>query len=244
MTAIDNFLGESKVMTETQLEQAHALLTRLREAGLSKSFFDVKLEQAEQVLGLFRQKSLSRFDIFRTVGFYADENHLSDAIAALLNPQGHHQLDLLPLVKLLETIKVKAPQSNAEQILTVLPENRPYIFVHRERPEERTRPDITIIGRDFIIFIENKVRGGMETVRWNTFQTIRQWEVLEDKYEHLYPLRLAVFLSPEGKSAAAKNFVALSVSEMAIALRKAVIEVKNCPYQSSIEAFLDFYTWE
>lgn len=235
-------------ITQAKLKQAETLLVKLRQANLTGSVYQdnlkIKLGQAETILRSFKEQGLNRFDIFRQAGFYADENRFSDAIAALLDPKRGHQLGILPLKMLLEIIDAKVPESNASRIISVLEQNPSHISVFREKREEKTRPDIEIIGPDFIIFIENKIRGGHETKVNGEWQTKRQWRVLKEKYDRRGALILAIFLTPEGSLSVEKSFVPLSVGELVAALRKAVNAAEQCPTGYAIQAFLDFYGWE
>jgi hypothetical protein len=236
------------MMTTTKLKQAETLITILKNSpDLIESFYDQdrasKLELAEKVLLHFKERQLHHFDIFHKAGFRPNENMFSDALAALLNPREGHGLGTLALEKVLDRIEAKAPRSEAGTIKARLVQNRPFISVHREKREAKSIPDIAIISRDFIIFIENKIRGGSETYRRDQWQTIRQWQVLKSQGERLSIPVLGVFLSPEGKLAMDQNFVPLSVDELVASLKDAVA-VSNCPYQHSINVFLDFYTWK
>lgn len=235
------------MFSEIKLRQAQLFLNKFRNTGIIESFQEDrerKFEQARNVLTLFKEQRLSNFDIFRKAGFQADENMLSDAIAALLDPRESHYLGIWPLQKLLDKIETKAPASAAGVIKTRLEQNQPYIRVFREKREEKTIPDLEICGNDFLIFIENKIRGGQETYRGNQWQTDRQWAILQRKSEIHGTSILAIFLTPEGKPARNPNFVSLSVNEIITSLREAVVAAQYCPYAHSIQTFLDFYFWE
>lgn len=236
------------MVTKAKLEQAEALLTIFRESHLGESFDDMdmanKLEDVQPMLKLFEERQLYLFDIFRKAGFFPNENMFSNAVAALLDPKERHGLGTLPLEKLLDMISVKEPKSDAAAIKSRLTQNLPYISVHREKWEEKTIPDIAIIGNDFVIFIENKIRGGKETIINGQAQTERQWQALEQKYKRHNIAILAIFLTPEGKLAVEPHFVALAVNELISCLRDSLIVAMACPARHSIEAFLDFYAWE
>lgn len=236
------------MVTKAKLKQAKSLVTALQHLGLIQTFYtedrENKLEQAIRVLRAFEEHQLHHFDIFRKAGFRPNENMFSDAIAALLDPNEGHGLGILPLEKLLDMLEAKDPQSQVRAVKAQLIQNQPYISVHREKREEKTIPDIEIIGSDFIIYIENKIRGGKETFIGEHAQTERQWQVLERKQKYRNMAVLAIFLTPEGKPAINPNFIPLSVGEMVTCLRDAVRATVSCPVSHSINTFLDFYTWE
>ena len=99
-------------LRQETLSHAETLLADFNKSGLIKSFHKYReknLAKAKKALQIFTDNKLGHFDIFRKAGFSADEDPLSDAIAALLDPKESHQLGTLPLKKFLESICYKAP---------------------------------------------------------------------------------------------------------------------------------------
>lgn len=232
---------------EQTTRRAELLLESFSASGLKDSFRryrDQTLSRAEQVLLAFVSRKLHHFDLFHKVGFTANEERLSDAVAALLDPRGSHQLGTRPLKLLLEKIRDRAP-AQVKAIMPYIGESG-YIQIHRERMEGEAIPDIEIVCKDFIIFIENKIQGGKEIFYSDEWQTDRHWEELQRKGKRLGipPDRLlAIFLNPEWKRARNENFVSLSVDELVSVFRQALDTSPSCSCSHSIQAFLEFYSW-
>jgi hypothetical protein len=209
------------------------------------------LKNAKEITNKFNKSGLGMFDIWRTVGFYANENNFSDGIAALLDPYEKHKLSTKPIEKLLLIFKpFKQIQSTVSIILnSIRKQVESKVSVFREKIETSSRPDIEITSQDFIIFIENKLRGTSETFRNAYWQTDRMIEDLNRKGERLdipESNRLAIYLTPEGKKAINNKFICLSVRELVYAMKNAVRESKTCPanYKMSITSFLEYYAKE
>jgi len=225
---------------------AATILKAFRRAGLSRSLLEDKernVHQAQRVMHVFRAKGLHHFDIFRTAGFIATEKGLSDAVASLIDPKRAHRLGIWPLKILLKKLRNRAP-ARVGAISRALRKPVGDIQVLRERHEEKTTPDIEIVSRKFLIFIEHKLRGGGETYLNGQPQTSRQWNALEQKCTRdEIPIErcLAIFLTPEGKQPAHSEFVSLSVDELASAFLEAMKMTRKCPSKHSIKAFLHYY---
>jgi hypothetical protein len=235
-------------LIQDNFDKSNHLMNSFRNTDLFDSyqkFVDDRFYRADKVLQLFKIKKLFAPDIFRIVGFYADENNFSDAISYLLDPNANHGLGTQTLKSVLNRIKQKSP-AIINQILKSLNHKSHSIVVHRERSEISTRPDIEILCDDFIIIVENKMRGGEETFRNDEWQTNRQYDVLRKRANSIgaHSAFLAIFLSPEGKPAKNKNFIPISVNHL-IGSLKTVIHPKNTTSDlRSITAFLDYYCFE
>ena len=256
-----NIRSAEKVLTAFQhdrelvLTNAHSFLQQPELKTILESYQakqEAAFDQADTVLSLFREQGLNRYNIFRKLGFVANEDALSDVIASLLDPTENHGLGIKPLKKLLEYLREEHNKTchsyQIENICNALGRKGQFISVHREKSEEFTRPDITIIGAEFAIFIENKVRGGKETDHWNgEWQTVRQGKALGELADRLGIPKsntLGIFLSPEGKAAQNPDFVSLQVGELIKVLRQSVKRDDNGMGYNSINAFLDFYSFE
>ncbi len=231
---------------QVKLSRSVALLERSRPVCESLATRRQRfLSSALKVLTAFREAGGRRYDIFRIAGFWPDENSLSDAIASLLNPTEPHGLGFAPLRSLLALTRQKRPEVVGE-----VPEDDEWtslpVHVYRERDEGLTRPDIEIITPRFLIFIENKMRGGAETVTRHGSQTERQWEALQKKGAKLgldEKARIGVYLTPEGKPAASPHFVSVTVDEVVEVIQRAVEESGGTTGQghvAAVRAFLGF----
>jgi hypothetical protein len=234
---------------EGNLKAAERVLSYFTKADLKSTFQEHrkrKFVQAERVISDFKERQLNYFDIFRKVGFVANENSLSDAIAAMLDPTERHKLGVKPLLQVLEKL-AEYNASKVKRLKNLIRENKSHIVLHRERHEGNTIPDIEIVCPDFLIFIENKIRGGSETIINGSWQTNRQWEALINRSHNLnIPEEnlLAIYLTPEGKLPKNKHFIPFSVSELVSALRCSVTNIHNDDLKYSLFAFLNFYSWE
>lgn len=240
---------------DLRLSNAQSFLQRPELKSILESYREqqkVAFEKGQTLVKLFRKKNLNRYNIFRKIGFAANEDSLSDAVASLLNPMESHGLGLQPLRNLVrylqEEWKETCHSTRIENISKSLRRKEQFVSVHREKSEEFTRPDITIIGSDFAIFIENKKRGGKETDhRSGDLQTVRQGEALNNLANRLgipESNTLGIFLSPEGKGAHNIDFVPLQVGELIQVLRKSVQRDVDGMAYDSINSFLDFYSFE
>lgn len=241
---LEKTLADYRQLKVQAVENAGRLLTEFHAQEIRQNFQAYKNRRIKAAAGLvetFEAKGLARYDIFRIAGFVAGENDFSDAIASLLDPNRPHQLGTLPLRSLLMALQHRSDKT-ISAILKLLESPQTNIRVQRELNLGNTRPDIAIRSEDFVILIENKLRGGQET--GGGTQTVRQWEALENlgrQYETAN--LLGIFLTPEGKTPASSDFVALPVRELVGAMRQALEQAPWCDYKAMIEAFLDFYNW-
>lgn len=232
------------------INNAQRVLVSFQQKNLGNSFIkhkQKKLSQSKRVIEIFNTNNLHYFDVFRKTGFTANENSLSNAIAAILDPNETHGLGINPILGVLNQLKNRNHQK-IKNIQKLVKNNKSQIVVHRERREGNTIPDIEISCSEFVIFIENKVRGGSETTgSLNIWQTNRQWDALLSRGRDLdIPQKnlLAIFLTPEGEKAKNKHFVSLSVSDMVVALQSSVRKSINPNTRRSLQAFLHYYSWE
>ncbi|WP_300463666.1 PD-(D/E)XK nuclease family protein [Desulfobacula sp.] len=211
-----------------------------------RQHLDEKVHSAKKVLKIFNEKKLHHYDLFRIAGLTPTENQLSDALASLLNPKSAHKLGIEPLRNVLSTIENR--HKNVSAIISTL--DSAEVQIIREYHLGDTIPDIAIISDKFIIFIENKIRGGSETYS-TAPQTERQWKKLLKmgkmkgiKEQYL----LGIFLSPEeDKYPLENNFIPMSVSKVVMAIKKAIVNSEhratNSDTITNIECFLNYYNW-
>lgn len=198
-----------------------------------------RLPNSMKLLNSFKSSNIHSFKIFNIAGFTANEKNLSDAIAALLDPIQTHQLNLLPLKNVLKAIQHRAP-AKISFILRHLNDREGFILLEREKNGSDTIPDISISSKNFLIFIENKKRGGSETVRHNTYQTERQWRRLLSRGKEMGLNEkglLGIYLTPEGGKPTNSNFVSLSAGELVTAIRKATRLGRRCSCKAEINTF-------
>ncbi len=206
-----------------------------------QTYRNAKFSAASKLMKAYKTSGLNRYDILRTAGFIATEENFSNAVASLLDANQPHQLGILPLRNLLTTLRHRN-ETTISAILKILDHPKTKIRVQRELHLGDTIPDIAITSNNFMIFIENKLRGNKET-KGGT-QTKRQWKALEYRGgKHGISNLLGIFLTPEGKPAGSEHFIPLSVHELVSAIKKALEEAENCDYKGMINAFLEFYDW-
>ena len=228
------------------LDAANSALISFGELRIYEAFEQYKhlnLRMAGEVLDAFQRKGLNHYDIFRIAGFVAREESFSDAIASLLDPNRPHQLGRLALKSALEMVRHR-DETRIAAILAALDKPGVQISVCREFYLGTTIPDISIRSSEFVIFIENKMRGGCETSGQCEPQTVRQWAKIQELGKSAKipeEFLLGIFLTPEGKPPREENFVPMSVSELVGAIRRAAEEAPACNSASMISAFLDFY---
>ncbi|MGD9731299.1 MAG: PD-(D/E)XK nuclease family protein [Desulfamplus sp.] len=227
------------------LEQATNVLKKFQTDEIAyafKKYQNWNLNVAIKVLDQFKEKKLYRFDIFRLAGFVANETMFSNAIAAIIDPNRPHQLGKKPLLSILKTIKHRDDQK-IDSIMAAI-QNSDCIQVIRELHLGITIPDIVVESDKFIIFIENKIRGGKETYCNGSYQSDRQWGELQKRGRSLgIPENciLGIYLTPEGKSPISNEFVRLSVWEFVDSIRE-IISTEDNQNNRMIETFMDFYT--
>jgi hypothetical protein len=238
----------SEAITKSSLIGAKRVLKLFQECKgeLHQENETQSLVAAERVLNIFKAQGLHHYDIFLKAGFLPNENNLSDAIASLLDPNQGHQLGTKPLECLLKQIKRNSGLSSPDEIISLLRNDQIKISVKRESHEIGTRPDIEIFSEDFLIFIENKVRGGIETDINGKLQTDRQWEALNKKgtkYGIPEERLLGIFLSPEKKPPYNKGFISVSVNELIASIISAIDLTESCQHKNSLRTFLEYYHW-
>lgn len=231
------------------LKGSKAVLDQAKNINLLEEFREgsrVNIRNAKRIIEEYQSRDdLKRFDIFRIVGFVANENYFSNAVAALLDPNKTHGLDDSVLRHMLKSIHHRDPR-RVNAVINALDQSK-YITVNREVHEDKSIPDISIESDKFIIFIENKKRGGQETSIKKRWQTKRHWNALEKKRNEIGMSEdsiLGILLSPEGVGAQEQNFISLSYIELTKAIQDAIDEKSDKSSRSGIRHFLNFFQWE
>lgn len=238
-------LNSFNAFRSARIVRSRELLARFAEVDLARGK-EGNISNAKQLLNRYHLSGLHSFKIFRIAGFSTNEKNLSDAIQAILDPNQTHGLGVLPLMSVLNAIRHRAPRK-ISFITKELSTKDFFIIIEREENAKDTIPDISITGRSFLIFIENKKRGGTETFLHNKYQTQRQWKqlVLRGKKMGISENGiLGIYFTPEGYSAKDQNFIPLHTREFVSAIREAVNMNKSCSCRGELCAFLDYYNWE
>jgi hypothetical protein len=224
-----------------QAETAAVLLLESFKKLGSPSEYEPKDNIAElaQLLERFKQSGVYRFNIFRKLDIYANEHHLNDVIGQILDPRKNEPYARLILSEVLNQF----PSSPAAQnIRSLIEEGVPY-SVYREYDMYNSIPDICLRSDKFMVFIENKMRGGTETGLIGD-QTVRHWAGLCAEATRLNissDCLLGIFLTPEGALASSENFEPISSSDFRGAIEKALQPDISLWHKYNILSFLDFY---
>ncbi len=178
------------------------------------------LIEFERIVQEAQNQHLLGIDPYITSGYQPSENDLSRALHRLLNPREPNTVAEMFLPALVEAIRSKIGQK-ADLLLEAISSDLQTpnsIFV---KPETPARVDISVVGKRFIIFVENKICGGCE----RQSQTEKQQGALTAwGKEHGIPesCLVGIYLSPEGNSANDPNYVPLRTRDLAEAFRKAL----------------------
>lgn len=201
-------------------------------------------------------REIQPFDCLQIGGVQLTENQQSDVIAALFDQNWGHSFARPILKYVLAALSRKGSLSKAicdliKDLNESLVLDQRMIFVRRENRGASSRSDIDVYapGPDgFLMRIEHKIRGGWETVISGKHQTQR---LLEDAIDRAMKLGIdrrkviAIFLTPDGASAANPEFALLSFREFSDAVRAAIIDTSDTSQISaaaaSILGFMTFY---
>jgi hypothetical protein len=184
------------------------------------------------------------FDCLKIGGWRPNENQLSDVVAAFFDHTWGHDHSFAIFDALVDTVWDKISSPAIAFIKSLSGAERYGFSVKREQSGEHSRADIDLCGRNFLVRIEHKVRGGFETYgHGNIPQTER---LLDDAKMRAESLQIetshvcCVLLTPEGHAAMAQDFVALSFDAFAETVANAM---KSCSDEcaTSIRGFLNFY---
>ena len=200
----------------TNKARANGLLQRY----LPRIWSDDDFTRISQLIAKARKRALMFYDPFYSSGWSPDENQLSDVLANLLGPGTQNRFGPTILRAILDEVAASHPEKT-HQINAAL-SNSEKFTVRREYPAGISRPDISVFTPYFVIFIENKVSGGVETFIDGRAQTLRQGEVLTN-FQADVPLecKLGIFLSPTGASPENKEqYASLSVPRLAQIIRE------------------------
>lgn len=225
----------------SQIEnEALTLLQRFKILGRASEYEPKdNIADLARLLNKFKQSGVYRFNIFRKLDIYANEHHLNDVIAQILDPRKNEPYARLILSEVLNQFTASA---SARNIRHLLGDGIPYA-VYREYDMYNSIPDICLRSEKFIVFIENKMRGGTETGLIGN-QTVRHWAGLCAEATRLnisFDCILGIFLTPEGALASSENFHPISAADFRAAIEKALVSDISIWHKYNILSFLDFY---
>jgi len=219
---------------------AVALLERFKTIGRPSAWEPKQnIANIAHLLAKFKQSGVYRFNIFRKLDIYANEHHLNDVIAQILDPRKNEPYARLILSEVLNQFPKSAAAKNIERLVN---DGVPYA-VYREYDMYNSIPDICLSSEKFMIFIENKMRGGTETGIIGN-QTVRHWAGLSAEAARLNipsDCLLGIFLTPEGDLASSENFQPISSADFRGAIEKALQPDISAWHKYNILSFLDFY---
>jgi hypothetical protein len=173
------------------------------------------LTMFEQILAGAHADHVFQVDPYLASRYRPSENDLSDALRLLFDPRTSR----FACTFLLALIKAAKPWNTGELIRAIESDfsvDPVPIEVQREKHE---RVDISIVGRTFLVFIEKKIRGGSER-EGQTKKQQRELEKLGIERGIPKSCQLGVFLTPEGGTAGAHEYVSLSTRRFAEILRE------------------------
>jgi hypothetical protein len=212
------------------------------------------VDAAARVFVAMSRAHVTTFNPFILCGFDPSENQWSNALARLLDPREPHGFGIRLVRALINAVRPEAEASSQTErlanIVGALEASDPrQIIVQREYRFEGARPDIAIIRRNqFLIFIENKRRDGVETFIGSKPQTVRMREgVAEVAEKNGVPLdhTLSIYLHPSGNSPSDGSFLQLTSAGLVQAMLDELAEDTQCPESSRqlAQAFLRTYDW-
>lgn len=144
------------------------------------------------------------YDAIGSAGLSLSESQIRDSVVHLISPEAKHKLasEFLAIV-----VGLAGYTELAQEIRGGLAYR-----VRAEAVYSETRPDIEIIGENFLVFIEIKKRFGIETDIGGVPQTQRQWSELE-RAKVARPV--GIFLTPAGMPASDARFKSVSLKVFA-----------------------------
>ena len=179
--------------------------------------------KAKQLIESFKNndiyKKFVKFDLFKMLKLKLSENQISDIVAFVLNPQKttYAKDILLDILKEAQQYASQEQSSIVKKLLTaVVNTNENLIRVKREYPGSKSRIDIRIFSRFFVVDMEMKVDGGSETYIAGEYQTRREYDDLKrfaekNKIENY----IGLFISPFGCCPASTNFISFPLYRLA-----------------------------
>jgi hypothetical protein len=213
------------------------------------------VDHARRTIEAMKEAKITTFNPFIVSGFSPDENEWTLTLSKLFDPSSTHGFGIELLCALLSAVRPEAARrgliQTLETILTAARSEPSKIEVRQNFYHEFGLPDIVISGGQavkFLIIIENKKRGGGETMTARGVQSSRYREILGDlaiKIGIQPDCCLAIYLTPEGKNANDTEFLPLASHDLAYAMLSVIDTNQSAPLESRhlTRAFLMTYSW-
>jgi hypothetical protein len=204
------------------------------------------LEIHEKVLSAASQRGLLKFDPLRIAPLRLMEVAFSDALAALLDAHGTHNVGVVSLDRILSSISRGVRDAQTKKsiaaVRAAIKRDGSY-QVKREYSVDRGRPDIVVIGETFLVAFEVKRSTGFETYISKKPQTVRHAAgLIREAKERGIPRAniIFIFLSPGGIRASSSHFLTLSADSLAACLARSFGRQENLD-RKSLDALLYIY---
>jgi hypothetical protein len=224
------------------IEKLEALLVRAEREGVLAKYKDHAwtpdtFERIRLAVSASRLRQPPPVNPFRISGWRPTESDINDALADLLSPSQDY-LGRQIISHILQFLFYSGDE-RCQLILNEISGVTCNYLVRREYPVGESRPDITIFGRSFVIFIENKIRQGTETFLQGRHQTERQSQLLQrfgDERGIPQRHRLGILLTPTGTSAKhSEIYRSLTTKDFCNVARRAILSLHNSTESKILE---------
>jgi len=227
-----------------KVKNSQELLDLFEENGIQKDILNRRakiLKNSQDLLQDFFEKGIEK--LVRTFNpldvllkYYSpNEDNYTDLMAALLDPLKKHGLGKTGLYTLLNIVaqRDKRKERICSAICNEL-KTKEIIGVFPRQRLEKSVPDITITGQNFVIGIENKRSLGGEHETVYNWQTINQYNDLKQKRKNHI---LFIYNHPEGIPPKSKDCVRLDKHDILSWYEEIAKKTEN----KELGAFLNFY---
>jgi hypothetical protein len=213
------------------------------------------IDYANQTIRAMEEAKITTFNPFISSGFSPSENEWTATLGRLFDPSGTHGFGVEFFCGMLSGLRPEAARRGLlptlDTILAAARSEPSKIKVRQNFYHEFGLPDIVISGGQavkYIVVIENKKRGGNETVTARGIQSSRYREILSyltTKIGIKPDCCLAIYLTPEGKSANDAEFIPLASHDLAEAMLRVIDTNQSASLESRhlTRAFLMTYSW-
>ena len=184
-------------------------------------------------------KEFIKFDLFKALKLNLKENQISNIIAFVLNSQNVKcaKYILIDILKESQRYASKEQSVRVEKIINVVTAtSNDSIKVKREYIGNKSRIDIRIFSRYFVIDIEMKYHNSSETYINGEYQTKREYDDLrifteKNKIDNY----IGLYISPFGNHPISLNFISLPLYKLA----KIIVNWINEVLKNDLEDYLD-----
>jgi hypothetical protein len=203
--------------------------------------------KAKQLIENFKHndvyKKFIKFDLFKILKLKLSENQISDIVAFVLNPQKttYAKDILLDILKEAQQYASQEQSSIVKKLLiAVMNTNKDLIRVKREYHGSKSRIDIRIFSRFFVVDMEMKIDGGSETYIADEYQTRREYDDLKKFAEkNKIDNYIGLFVSPSGYCPASANFISLPLYKLSEIIANC-INRKDRNFQNDLDKEIHF----